>query len=338
MSHAMLSACASRTSRLEVYGLSIAIGGTWEEVSGALARDFVWFTAAAPGEADLRVEVERRRPDFDGSGALTASFVTPRNVVYRDGPLTLIDYGGRALGRHERGRFVVHSEDPQLAREAAHLFLLSAIGKHLDAHGLPRLHALALASDRAALALLLPSGGGKSTLALRALRDPNVRLLSEESPLLDVQGRLHPFPLPLGLSEADGAEAHGPVRRVERMEFAPQLLLEVEAYAHRVQREPRALTDLVIGQRSLGREASLERLGRRAAVQPLLRESVVGVGIYQGLEFLLGHGWRDLVAGRRVVATRTHACAAALRRARVWRLTLGRDRERNWEALRSLLC
>jgi hypothetical protein len=337
MPGAVANAPVTPTRRLEVHGLSIAVCGAWDEVTGAVARDFTWFAAAAHGEPDLRVVLERRRPDLDGAGALTASFVTPRNVVYRDGPHTLIDYGGRALARHERGRFVVQSEDPQLAREAAHLFLLSAIGEHLDARGLPRLHALALASDRSALALLLPSGGGKSTLALRALRDPQVRLLSEDSPLLDTRGRLHPFPLPLGLSEADGAEARGPVRRVERMEFAPQLLLEVEAYADRVEREPRALTDLVIGRRSLGCEAHLERIGRRAAVQPLLREGVVGVGIYQGLEFLLGHGWRDLVARRRVAATRTRASAAALRQARVWRLTLGRDRERNWEVLRSLL-
>ena len=46
---------------------------------------------------------------------------------------------------------------------------------------------------------MLPSGGGKSTLALRALRDEGT-LLSEDSPLLDRRGRLHPFPLRIGIN------------------------------------------------------------------------------------------------------------------------------------------
>jgi hypothetical protein len=38
-----------------------------------------------------------------------------------------------------------------------------------------------------------------------------------------------------------------------------------------------------------------------------------------------------------IAATRTRACAAALRRAKVWRLTIGREHERNWDALAPLL-
>lgn len=222
-------------------------------------------------------------------------------------------------------------------REAVYLFLLSRIGRHLDRRGLARLHALAVSSPTAALALLLPSGGGKSTIALRALRDPAVRLLSEESPLLDRRGRLHPFPLRLGLGERAAAEVPYPVRRVERMEHPPQLLVDVGAYAARVERSPRALTDLVIGRRSLGTVPRLERLPRRAAAGALLRECIVGVGLYQGLEFMLQRGVAGAAGHGRAAATRTACCGRALRDARVWRLTLGRDIDRNWELLRSLL-
>jgi hypothetical protein len=68
-----------------------------------------------------------------------------------------------------------------------------------------------------------------------------------------------------------------------------------------------------------------------------LREVVVGVGIYQGLEFILQRGVRDLLGKSGTVFTRVHCCAGALAHASVWRLTLGRDHDRNWAALKPLL-
>ena len=92
-----------------------------------------------------------------------------------------------------------------------------------------------------------------------------------------------------------------------------------------------------MGRRSLGREGALERLPRRAAVGTLFREAVVGVGVYQGMEFVLQRGMRDVLGKAGVAATRTRCCAAGLAGAQVWRLTLGRDHDANWAALQPLL-
>jgi hypothetical protein len=97
------------------------------------------------------------------------------------------------------------------------------------------------------------------------------------------------------------------------------------------------MADLVIGQRSLARSGSLERLPRRAATGALLREGVVGVGVYQGMEFVLQRGMRDVAGKAGDALTRARCCAAAARHARVWRLTLGRDHDSNWAALSQLL-
>jgi hypothetical protein len=63
----------------------------------------------------------------------------------------------------------------------------------------------------------------------------------------------------------------------------------------------------------------------------------LGVGVYQGMEFILQRGMRDTLGKLNVAAGRVAGCAAALRHARVWHLTVGRDRERNWAALDPLL-
>ncbi len=79
-------------------------------------------------------------PDFDSLGALDASFVTPRNVVYSDGHRQVVDYFGKALCVVDRraGTATVQGEDAHLVHEAAYLYLLSRVGEHLDR---PRAHA-----------------------------------------------------------------------------------------------------------------------------------------------------------------------------------------------------
>lgn len=329
-------------TRLDVHGLGVAVGGDWPEVVEQVRLDFAWFeqTTPAGGSPNVEVAIERRPPDFEALGDGVASFVTPRNVVYQDGPRTIVDYFGRAVSVFDRaaGRVVVQGEDEHLVHEAVYHFLLSRIGEHLEARGLTRLHALALSAGQGAVAVMLPSGGGKSTLALRALREEDVRLLSEDSPLIDRHGRAHPFPLRIGVNPTDAATLpDASVRKLDRMEFHPKLVLDLEAFSDRVESRPQPLRHLVIGRRSLGLHASLEPVSRRSAVPTLIREAVVGVGIYQGMEFVLQSGMRDVVGKLGIVGTRVACCSGVLARAKVWQLTLGRDHSRNWDALAPLL-
>jgi hypothetical protein len=236
------------------------------------------------------------------------------------------------------GRLVIQGEDQDLVHEAAYQFILSRVGTHLEEIGLPRLHALGLSGPQGAIAVLLPSGGGKSTLAVSALLSGEVKLLSEDSPLIDRRGTLHPFPLRIGVNCGDGHRLPaGKTRTLKRMEFSPKTVLDVEALAGRMESRPRPLRHLVLGQRTLARHARLESIPRRALVGPLLRECVVGVGIYQGMELILQRGLRD-VAGKLVPAKVRATCSAmALASAQTWRLRLGRDHEENWAALSRLL-
>lgn len=332
---------AAAALSLDVYGLRVAVTSDWDDVLAAIGRDFGWFERETGGaRAMLRVEVERRTPDYDSLGDATAAFVTPRNVVYHVGGRTVVDYFGRAVSvlDREAGTMRVEGESSQLVHEAVYLFLLSRIGEHLDARGLTRVHSLALAGRGGAVIVLLPSGGGKSTLALHALAVNGVRLLAEDTPLLDRSGLVHPFPLRLAVNEADAERLPpGAVHRIERMEFHPKVALDRGAFADRIEARPTPLAHIVVGRRALGTRAELEPLARRDAIGPLLREAVVGIGVYQGMEFVLQRGFHDLPGKAGTALGRARSCGTALRRARVWRLTLGRDGERNWKALAPLL-
>lgn len=326
---------------LLVHGLGIAVQGDWVEVVDAVAADFAWFVDPGPPTAPtIRIEVVRGEPDYDALGDGTATFVTPRNVVYQTPGRTVVDYFGKAVSVLDRrtGALTITGEKSHLVHEAAYQFLLSRIGEHLDRIGFVRLHGLGLSTPGGAVVVMLPSGGGKSTLALRALEDESVRILAEDTPLLDRRGTIHPFPLRIGINATDADRLPaGSVRRIERMEFHPKLALDLDAFRNRIDPEPRKLSHIVVGRRSLGTTATLEPLPRRAATGPLVREAVVGVGVYQGMEFVLQHGMRDVIGKVGIAVSRSRCCAAGARGASVWRLTLGRDHEHNWQALGPIL-
>lgn len=325
---------------LRFHGLSVSVTGDWPEVMEGLRADFTWFAVSAAGGAEVEIEIERVAPDFGQAGDIEASFVTPRNVVYQQRDRALIDYFGRALSVYDRARdrLVVQGEDRDLVHEAAYLFILSRVGTHLDSIGLPRLHALGLAGRSGGVAVLLPSGGGKSTLAASALGSDGVKLLSEDSPLIDRRGMLYPFPLRLGVNPDDAHRLPaGKTHTLNRMEFHPKLLLDLDAVADRIESRPQPLRHLVLGQRTLGTRAVLEPVGRRRLLSPLLRECVVGVGLYQGMEFVLQRGMRDVAGKLGPAAVRSRCCVSAVAKAQTWQLRLGRDMEANWSALAPLL-
>jgi hypothetical protein len=328
---------------LDIHGFRAVVRG-WPEVAEQVGLDFAYFRAPSslslgPG-VDIEVVAERKEPDYSRFAALQASFVTPRNVVYQAGDRTVIDYFGRALSVFDRsaGRLIVQGLDVHLVHEAVYHFVLSQAAAALEARGMVRLHCLGLSASGGAVAVMMPSGGGKSTLALRALRDDRVQVLSEDSPLVDRHGRLHPFPLRIGVNVDDAASLPpGDTRVIERMEFHPKIVLEFDAFRDRVATRPVPLRDLVIGRRTLGGRARLERVPRRHALGTLLREAVVGVGLYQGMEFVLQRGALDVARQARPGMIRAACCAAALRGARVWELHVGRDHDANWAALDPLI-
>jgi hypothetical protein len=328
---------------LGVYGLPIVIEGDWPEVVDSLARDFAWFARdqSDPVTPRVLVRIVRRNPEPERFGEVAQAFITSRNTVFQSGARTIVDYSGRALAVYDRIResFVVEGEEDHLVHEAAYLFLLSRIGRHLDHSRLTRLHALALSVRQGAVLLLLPSGGGKTTLALRALREDDVKLISEDTPVLDRHGMVHPFPLRIGVNESDAdlLPADGEVHRIERLEYGPKLLLSTASFADRIEHEPRPLRHLVLGRRWLSGGGSLAPLPRRALIGPLIRDGVVGVGVAQMIEYVLRQGTRDFLGQGGVAAGRALTCARALAGAQAWRLELGREQQRNWEALAPLL-
>jgi hypothetical protein len=322
----------SASTQCQIYGLQIRVTGDWPEVVEALRRDFAWFPRGT-GPADVNVHVRRRRPELERFGPLEAREVTWRSTEYRQGDSTVVDYLGRAVAVDDgAGTFTIDGDHGWFVWRACYEYLLQASGEHLDRIGLTRVDGLGLAGSAGGMLVILQSGGGKTTLALRAV-DEGIGLVSEGSPLLDAAACLHPFPVPLlvrGTSPEAASLPKAHVRRLEGIDPDP-LSLEVAAFVDLVPTQPVALRNVVFAVRSLATEPALTPVPWRSVFFRMGRSTVGGHGLFQGA------GIRAAPARLWASHHRSLAFIAALRVAQAWHLRLSLDREANWNALARLL-
>jgi hypothetical protein len=303
-----------------------------------IREDFAYFLRDAAAENQsgaITIELFDTDPPYGELPDVKATVFTPRNVSYRNGDLTFVDYMGRALGIHDRkrGGFQVFSRDPDLLFEAAYLFVLSQSGEFLDSHGLHRVHALGVSIQNRAALVLLPMGGGKSTLGASLLLLPGIQILSDDSPLIDRKGNVRAFPLRLGLLPgAEGTIPPDKMRTIRRMEFGPKLLVNYSYFAERVTGHAEPCL-LFLGSRSLRNTCTIEPASKLAAVAAMMSNCVVGLGLFQGMEFVFQRGWLEVFRKTMSAGSRLRASMALIARSEVYHLILGREPERNGAAV-----
>ena len=304
-----------------------------------ITADFSLFTTAPGGHHDLEIIFHdfASRPTLP---RLQAVQHTPRNVVYRDGERSFLDYGGRALSVISDGgrRCEIHSDDRHLAHEAAFLTVLSHVGAHFDHSGRTRVHALGLEAGGRAVLLLLPSSGGKTTMALRMLQTDGVRVLSEDSPLMRRDGSIDPFPIRIGVRPGTPIPDVPASMRldIERMEFGPKTLIDMQAFESRLP-GPVPIGAILIGKRFTTGHSRIVPLPRRAAIRPLISDAVVGLGLYQGVEFVLQSSALELFGKGGLALSRLRTSLAIARRAEVHRFEMGPGIEQTGDVLEAFL-
>jgi len=176
-------------------------------------------------------------------------------------------------------------------------------------------------------------GGGKSTLGSHLLKKQQFQFLSDDSPFIDQRGSLKAFPLRLGL--LPGGEGDIPkeyLRTIQRMEFGPKKLVDNRYFSSRVVRtaEPGIV---FLGKRSLGRECRIEKATTAEWTKSMLANCVVGLGLYQGLEFVMRSNPSELVGKVGVAWSRWQNARRLCQRSEVYNLVLGRDHEHNAETV-----
>ena len=318
----------------DFYGLTIAVASSSTDLLDEVRRHFAYFSVPARAPR-VTIDLRLQPPPYNELPSLPASFFTPRNICFNNGHVSYLDYFGEGLAVYDRKQqcCTVYGTKHDLLHEIAYLFILSTVGQYLDSRHIHRLHALGVTYRGRAVLLLLPSGGGKSTMALELMRQPGFMLLGEDTPLIDRRGRVLPFPLRMGVRPEQSPDIPPQyLRTVERMEFDPKTLIDIEYFNDRIA-EAADPGFILVGQRNLGEISEILPLSRSQALKALLKYMIVGLGVYQGLEFLLERGMGDLLGKGAVVGSRLYNSLALLARAPAYRFVLGRNKAKNVETL-----
>jgi hypothetical protein len=117
------------------------------------------------------------------------------------------------------------------------------------------------------------------------------------------------------------------------MEFDPKTLIDIEYFKSRVTGEAVEPGMILVGERNLGDVSEIVPLARRRALKALVKYVVVGLGVYQGMEFVLERGLGELLGKGGVAFSRLYNSMRLLARAPAYRFVLGRNIEKNRQTL-----
>ena len=316
------------------YGLNLRLQSTDKEVVEKIRREFSYFEAECD-TPQVNIEVFDMIPPYESLPDLPASIYTPRNVCYHGNAGIFIDYFGNALEIFDpkTKNCKIFSKNPELRREVSYLSILSIVSQFLDAYHIHRVHALGISKNGKAILVLLPMGGGKSTLALQLLQSGQVKLLSDDSPLITRRGEVLPFPLSIGVRP--GNEPNIPARYlhwVNRMNFGPKVLIDTDYFATRVS-PPCQAGVILLGQRALGHESRIEPASKLAATKAFIRDAVIGLGLFKGAEYVLQRSAWEILGKSGVAFSRLQSSLKVIQRSKIHRYIIGHDHIRNRDVL-----
>jgi hypothetical protein len=217
-------------------------------------------------------------------------FKTKMSKVYGWGRQRVCVYGpGSAIFSDSQKDFREHhiySEDFDELYEMSYTTMLSTAGEYLDTQKFHRIHALGIQTADEAGLVVLPTGGGKSALALLCLKNTNINIFSDETPLLGKGACIHAFPTRIGISP-QVAEALRllikPQRLFLRRLFPAKTLIAIDP---KKIAKPAKIDFLICGRLQSG-SPRITPSNKLVALFYLLHSMVIGIGVAQMSEHML---------------------------------------------------
>lgn len=128
-------------------------------------------------------------------------FQRQNSITYEQNGVRYNDYYGAVISQFRAltGKALVVGLELEKLYEVTYLLILSRSGKFADLKGMHKIHAFSVVKNGKGIVCMQPMRGGKSTLFTQLLLNYDVEIGSDDTPLINQNGMLYPFPLRVSL-------------------------------------------------------------------------------------------------------------------------------------------
>ncbi len=328
--------------KLNFFGIGINVESSNPNILEKIKRDFSHFIHPKNTRITASVDIEiihKNPPYLAIPKEAKKAFHTKDSVNYDLGEIRFSDHLGKALTIYDfsRERGQIYSQDDSLLHERTYLLILSRVGDLLDRHGIHRVHALGVSIKDRAVLCLLPMRGGKTTLALELLKEEDIKLISDEIPLMTGNCEILPFPSRLGV--LDDVTLDIPpkyLRRFKRSQYDPKTLIDIDYFEGLISTSSSPYI-VLIGKRDSRVGVKLRHVSKVRTIPSFWINSVLGKELPHTASYFMRFNLKDILIYFKIFFSRLTVCFKVIRRSKTYRFYMGSNPRENAKFLANFL-
>lgn len=253
-----------------------------------------------------------------------------RYVQYLDGAAhVFFDY--------QKNSCEIYGQKIDHLHELTYLIILSRSSKKMEFQGLHKIHACAVHKDGLTYIFVMPSKTGKSTFFLEFMKEDQFEIISDDSPVINKNADVYPFPLRVGMNDLLEIPGHLKVAyKLDRMKYGLKYLIDLDQFkakVHNYKNEDKFI--LVFGTRKSIKLPKIKKIGGLKAFTYLVFPMIIGVGLPLIKEIYLEFTLKDFFDLFQILRSRVKASIKLIQRSQCYEMTLGKDLKKNIEFMRN---
>lgn len=327
-----------RELKLTIFGLQVHCRCE-DQVYDHLSKDFEFFlnNASQVIKPFMNLTVYLKSPPYEKLEGLICQKQSANSMTFQRGDQVYNDYYGKALTimNLDKNQGEVYSTDLNRLCEITYLLILSRTGKRMDLEGFHKIHAFGVNNQGISFVCMMPSKGGKTTLFLDLIKmNPEFKIISDDTPVLDGRGNIHSFPLRVGVEEDSpfSKEYNENVYFLERELWGKKKLIPLST----LKRKVADVSDRVIlltGVRRHDKKCTLVERTSVQAFKDLQKHMTVGLGLPMIIEYFLELNIKDFFRLSYIFFSRLFASIILVSKCRHYTILLGTDTGENAKVL-----
>lgn len=332
---------------LDFYNFKILLKCESDKVIDLIKKDFHYFVVSQLSEYNLEIEACIKELIEDAIPAgLRSKKQNSRAITFQKGDLRYNFFYGKAVSivDYKTSKVQVLSRTEGYLHELLYLVILSRQTKFHDSNGLHKVHAFGVTKFNNNLIGMMDSKGGKTTLFTYFLDQEGVDIISDDTPFIDLWGRVNPFPIRVGfeLNSYSGERLmkyKDLAYHFDREEYDPKKLIDILEFQNKISEDAKFNRNILFqGIRINEKENCFyKKISKLKMLRYLQKNMIIGVGLPMVIEYYLESSFQDKIRNIKILFFRIFAALNLLIRSDCYEVYLSFNPQKNFEKLNELL-